>query len=318
MPDHPTAESSERELVAERLNANGDRIVSEWMKAVSADAGIPSADRLTITALRDHFPEMLRELVESVRVPSKSDDDEARETGNAHGKSRWRSGYRLDEVLRELARIREMVLEEIQSICRVQVSEGVRDDVIRTARIYFDTISATSARQFVRAQDAEVILRTNQLEHAYEQVQAATQQMRSIAESRLSLLRAATHELRNAMQPVTLAAETLLEESNLKNRDEIGRQLSSVACRLQALLDRLVKLSSLLSGRLEFDWCLWLSGSWRVISNASIGRSLKRRVCSSCPACRSSLQKSFQIKTSCMRSGKSSCLTRLNTQRPDQ
>jgi signal transduction histidine kinase len=86
------------------------------------------------------------------------------------------------------------------------------------------------------------------LEHAYEQLQAATEQMRSVAESRLSLLRAATHELRNAMQPVTLAAETLLEESNLKNREEVGKQLAAVASRLQALLDRLLKLSSILSG----------------------------------------------------------------------
>ena len=50
------------------------------------------------------------------------------------------------------------------------------------------------------------------------------------------------------MQPVTLAAEALLEETNAINREEIARQLSAISIRLQALLDRLAKLSSVLSG----------------------------------------------------------------------
>lgn len=116
MPEHPRSESSERVLVAERLVASRDRIVADWMRAVSSDENIPSADRLTMTTLQDHFPEMLRELAEAVREPRKSDAPAARETGSAHGRARWRSGYRIDELLRELARIREMVLKEVATI----------------------------------------------------------------------------------------------------------------------------------------------------------------------------------------------------------
>jgi signal transduction histidine kinase len=131
----------------------------------------------------------------------------------------------------------------------------VRGNLNRTVLDFFDTIAATSARQFVDAQETELVLRADQLEQAYEQVQAATQRFPSIAESRLTLLRAVTHELRNTIQSVTFTAEALLDEPNLGNRHEISTKLNATANRLQALLDRLVKLSNLLSGkaRLRLD-----------------------------------------------------------------
>ena len=205
--------------------------------------------------LQDHFPEMLREIIVAVRRDDQRvDDHEAHETGAAHGKARWRNGYRLNEVLRELSRIRELILADVSTFCGVQISENARDGVVQKIRCFFDPVVAASAEQFVQAQEAEVVLRTSQLEHAYEQVQAATEQMRIISESRLRLLRAVTHELRNALQPVELAARALREESNAINRQEIGRQLTGSAEHLQSLLDRLRELSGLLSGEVRIQW----------------------------------------------------------------
>ena len=249
MPDYPSSESSEREKIVEWLEANRGQIITRWMNAVAEDEHIPSSDRLTMTMLQDHFPEMLREIIVEVRRDhQRVDDQEAHETGAAHGKARWRHGYRLNEVLRELARIRELILTDVSTFCRAQISEKACEDVVQKIRCFFDAIVAASAEQFVEAQEVEVALRTGQLEHAYEQVQAATEQMRIISESRLRLLRAVIHELRNSLQPVELAARALREESNAVNRREIGRQLTGSAEHLQSLLDRLRELSGLLSG----------------------------------------------------------------------
>jgi len=99
-------------MVAAYLAENRDRITAEWMDAVRDDSQIPAADRLTRTALEDHFPAMLDELVVALKRPDQEvEGKEIRETGAEHGKARWRSGYRLDEVLRELARIREDLAE---------------------------------------------------------------------------------------------------------------------------------------------------------------------------------------------------------------
>jgi signal transduction histidine kinase len=236
-------------LIIRRLESDRERVISDWMEAVRNDETIPSADRLTLAALRDDFPEMLQELIEYLRQGDVTPDSaKTQATGAAHGKGRWRHGYRLDEVLRELARVREMLLEEVEAISESEVSAKVRSTVNLTIRRFFDNIAATSARQFVRAQEGELVLRANQLEHAYQQVHASTDQLRVVAESRLSLLRAVNHELRNGLQPVSYAAQALVVEQDLDNRNEIRLRLERVASRLESLLTRLGELSSILAG----------------------------------------------------------------------
>jgi len=64
-------------------------------------------------------------------------------------------------VLRELFRIRELILADVSTFCRGQTSEKVRYAVAQTIRCFFDSIVAASAEQFVQAQEAEVVLRTS-------------------------------------------------------------------------------------------------------------------------------------------------------------
>jgi signal transduction histidine kinase len=249
MPENQPPEASERARIAQHLDANRDRIIASWLEAVQRDDRIPSADRLTMEALKDHFPEMLAELISAVHEGQAGEEaGEALETGREHGKARWRNGYRLDEVLRELNRIREMIVKEVVAFCEGGISGKVRDQAVQTMRFLFDSIVATSAQQFVKAQEAEVILRASQLQHAYELVQAATEERRAVAQSRLGLLRAVTHELRNTLQPITLAAELLLRKPDASDRETVAGRLSAIAGHLQTLLDRLGALSSLLAG----------------------------------------------------------------------
>ncbi len=238
------------QLIVQRLDSNQERLLTGWMDAVRNDGSIPSADRLTLANLRDDFPEMLRELIEYLRQGDVTPDSaETRTTGMAHGSGRWKQGYRLDEVLHELARVREMLLEEIESYSEPEITPKTRSTVNLTIRRFFDNIAAVSARQFVRAQEGELVLRSRQLEQAYEQVHAATEELRSVAESRLSLLRAVNHELRNALQPVAYAAHALSMEADDQRQSEIRVRLEHVAHRLESLLDRLGSLSAVLSGQ---------------------------------------------------------------------
>jgi signal transduction histidine kinase len=249
MPNEPTSQVIEQASIAQHLEMNRDRIISDWLDAVQSDDQIPSADGLTMSALKDHFPEMLRELISSVRNgdPGKN-GGQARETGRDHGKARLRNGYRLDEVLRELARIRDIIIADVVAFCRRDISEGSCEKAIQTIWLLFDAIVAASAKQFVVAQEAELILRSSQLQHAYELVHAATERLRSVEQTRLSLLRAVNHELRNALQPVTATAELMLRESESSSRREVGDRLFRAATRLQLFLDRLRELSVLLAG----------------------------------------------------------------------
>ncbi len=224
----------------------------EWVKVVESDPEIPTSDRLTFSALEDHFPEMLQELAGEIRSgPLTSDSASVKATAKAHAKSRWKNGYRLDEVLRELNRIREMLTHEIRDhLSDLPAAES--EPIVRQAEQFFGLVISTSAVQFSVAQDAELILRKRQLEHAYEQVHAATEEIRDLAESRLRLLRAVTHELRNSVQPVVLGATLVKELPDWDN--EAGTALVNSAAKLQSLLSKLSELSSLLSGEAKVVW----------------------------------------------------------------
>ncbi|EDY18002.1 histidine kinase [Chthoniobacter flavus Ellin428] len=235
--------------LADRLDADRYEIMTEWIHAVREDKRIPAADSLTLSMLQDHFPEMFAELVTAlVQAPAAVNTPETQKTGREHGKTRWRNGYRLDEVLRELARVREIVLKRIRAFCQETNSPELREAAEEKSRLFFDTIVAASARQFMQEQQAEVLLRSRQLHHAYEQVQAATEQLRSVAQSRLRLLRGVSHELRNALQAVGLATEALIEGDAVESRQSITADLSVSAGRLQRLLDRLQEFSAILAG----------------------------------------------------------------------
>jgi signal transduction histidine kinase len=155
--------------------------------------------------------------------------------------------------LRELARIRELVLARVQRFCEERNLSALRTDAEKTIRCFFDTVIVASARQFMKEQEAEVLLRSRQLENAYERVQAATDQLRAVAESRLRLLRGVSHELRNALQSVNLQAEALLMEREADRRSSMVSKLTGSANHLQRVLDRLQEFSNILGGEVQLQ-----------------------------------------------------------------
>jgi signal transduction histidine kinase len=254
MPEIPPSGAPARQSLADWLDARRDRIVADWMQAVAEDKHIPNADHLTMSMLQDHLPEMFAEFIVTLREPApEAADADASRTGHAHGKTRWRHGYRLDEVLRELARVREILLARIRQFCDERRADLLRDEAEVRTRHFFDRVVAASARQFMTEQYAELTLRGQQLQRAYEQVEAATEQLRIVAQSRLRLLRGVSHELRNALQAVGLSAEALLDTRDDASHRTLILQLNDSAIRLQRLLDRLQMLSAILAGEVRLQ-----------------------------------------------------------------
>ena len=249
MAEIPTLppESALRTRVAQHLSSRKEAIVRDWINAMASDPEIPSADQLTFSALEDHLPELLQELAAAIQHGGEIEKNAIKSTSAAHGKARWRSGYRLDEVLRELNRIREMIIQEIHDLLAADAGKEF-ESITSEAERFFRLVAATSAIQFSTAQDGELLLRNRQLEHAYEQVQAASEEVKNVAESRLRLLRAITHVLRNSLQPVMLAATNLKDLSRWDS--EANEPLMRSATRLQSLLSTVTELSSLLAGEL--------------------------------------------------------------------
>jgi hypothetical protein len=88
-----------------RLLENGqETIVRDWTEKVAADRRVNSDARLSYVQLIDHVPQIVEELRRALSDPSA--EPHVLEQGKQHGRQRWRQGYELKEVVRELTLLR--------------------------------------------------------------------------------------------------------------------------------------------------------------------------------------------------------------------
>ena len=101
------------EELSRLLERGSDTIVRTWTEKVLSDKRVYSNSQLTYTQLLDHVPQ----IVEELRLALADEQRAARslKEGRQHGRERWRQGYDLKEVVRELTLLRATVMEFIAS-----------------------------------------------------------------------------------------------------------------------------------------------------------------------------------------------------------
>lgn len=134
-----------------RLLRNGqETIVRTWTEKVTADRRVKSDERLSYLQLVDHIPQIVEELHEALGEASVQ--ARALNQGCEHGRQRWRQGYELKEVVRELTLLRVTLVEFIElyrgalpprppeelarSFHRINVF--VDEEIYRTVEAYLD------------------------------------------------------------------------------------------------------------------------------------------------------------------------------------
>jgi hypothetical protein len=134
-----------------RLLKNGqETIVRTWTEKVTADRRINSDDRLSYLQLVDHVPQIVEELHDALR--DGREEAPMLIQGREHGRQRWRQGYELKEVVRELTLLRATLVEFIEhyrgalpprppeelarSFHRINVF--MDDEIYRTVEAYLD------------------------------------------------------------------------------------------------------------------------------------------------------------------------------------
>jgi hypothetical protein len=128
------------------------QILQSWIAAVDRHPNISTSDNLTYTQLLDHLPELCTELAALLKQPNAQQiEREARQDARAHGWKRWRQGYKLEELIREICLIRRNFTDnwlkafaatdvrfdfDVQNAAR-RVVEGFFDNVIIEATVQF-------------------------------------------------------------------------------------------------------------------------------------------------------------------------------------
>jgi signal transduction histidine kinase len=230
----------ERAALADYLRARRAAILDAWHAAIRRDPALTTADALPRVQLFDHIPAMLSGFERELRsVPADrtaSAGDAAQQSAAAHGLQRWQQGYGLREVTRELGKLNECVLVELDAYTRANphVSHAAIADARRMWAALCGTAIEESVGQYFQLKDLE----------------SALEEIRQLEQQRGDLWRQAAHDLRGNLGVVANATVGLAHGDLVEaKREDFVRILMRNVTTLHHLLDDVTSLARLQAGR---------------------------------------------------------------------
>lgn len=120
--------------LADYIEAFKESITATWVETVRQEPRIQSDAELSDTGLRDHIPSVISEicgLLRSGAAPTLTNTREAR----VHSYVRFRQGYRGREIVRELALLRQILLDRLVEGLSGGVAEPAIETYLSAARL---------------------------------------------------------------------------------------------------------------------------------------------------------------------------------------
>jgi signal transduction histidine kinase len=230
--------------LADHLKSRRDAILMAWRKAIKRDPSLTSGEPLPYADLYDHIPALLSTFERQLRSSSPAAVQQHEEVGQAqaaaHGLQRWQQGYDLREVTRELGKLNEIVVIELENYREID-GEAAREANRRWAALCSTGVEESVA-QFYHLQQQEAAGHLKDLENALENI-------RQLEKQRADLWRQAAHDLRGNLGVVANATVGLSQEGlHEPLRDTFVRILMRNVTSLHHLLNDVTDLARLQAG----------------------------------------------------------------------
>jgi signal transduction histidine kinase len=229
------------------IRAERGRLTRQWMHAVSIDADLVEADKLTYQQLADHLPDILEELC----VALDAEDLERVETSierdaKKHGNVRWRQGYRIEELVRELDLFQKVLAEALEEFVE-RDRTCTRRHESRARRLMaeaFSLVTYASIKEVVAERDRKIDDYTGQLERANQELTRKQRLVGDLYESRMQITRSVAHDLRNFLNAFSIALQ-LIERTPSKAETALSLAHRQAAD-MKQLVDQMVEYSVVL------------------------------------------------------------------------
>ncbi|MDR8395784.1 sensor histidine kinase [Paraburkholderia sp. USG1] len=232
---------------ADFIRAERTRLTRQWMNAVFGDADLIEADKLTYQQLADHLPEILEGLclaldVEDLERVEPGIESDARK----HGKVRWRQGYRIEELVRELDLFHQTLADMLEEFASLDQSFTRRHES-RARRLIAETLSMvtlTSVKEVVSERDRKIDEYTGRLERANHELTLKQRLVSDLYESRMQITRSVVHDLRNFLNAFTIALQLIARAPG--KADTALTLANRQAADMKQLVDQIVEYSVVL------------------------------------------------------------------------
>jgi signal transduction histidine kinase len=223
------------------------RLTAQWMKTVFGDVDLVEADKLTYQQLADHLPDLLEGLCLALDVEDLERVEPAIERdARKHGLVRWRQGYRIEELVRELDLFHQVLADALEEFAD-QDSTFTRRHEGRARRLIAETLSMvtlTSIKEVVSERDRKIDEYTGRLECANHELTLKQRLVGDLYESRMQITRSVVHDLRNFLNAFSIALQ-LIERAPSK-ADMALTLANRQASDMKQLVDQMVEYSVVL------------------------------------------------------------------------
>ena len=235
--------------LAAHLAQRRDDILGAWREAVLLDPKLMTGASLPRAQLHDHIPALLEDFERKLAAdrPREHAQAEREQRGDAaaHGLHRWQQGFDLAEVTRELGRLNECVVVELEqyAVEHSTLHPGVMAEARKIWAELCSTAISSSTSQFFKLQQLEASGHVKDLEQALE----ALKEMES---QRAELWRQAAHDLRGNLSVVSNAAAGLTSARASEDaKSTFLRLLDRNVQALHRLLEDVTSLARLQGGQ---------------------------------------------------------------------
>jgi hypothetical protein len=217
------------------------------MNAVASDVDLVEADKLTYQQLVDHLPELLDGLCAALD----SEDLERVEpsierNAKKHGKVRWRQGYRIEELVRELDLFHQVLADSLEEFA-AQDNTFTRRHESRARRLIaeaFSMVSYTSIKEVVSERDRKIDEYTGRLERANHELTLKQRLVSDLYESRMQITRSVVHDLRNFLNAFSIALQLIARTPS--KADTALALANRQAADMKQLVDQMVEYAVML------------------------------------------------------------------------
>lgn len=118
---------------------------------------------LTDTELRNHFAALLEDLCDQLEVPlTEASEISALKHAEAHGDTRWSQGYKLPELIREIAALRTVIIRAVVAHDYSSFTMHERSLANIIVHRFFDALVVESATFFASLSDDAILLQERQ------------------------------------------------------------------------------------------------------------------------------------------------------------
>jgi signal transduction histidine kinase len=196
--------------LADVLRQKQDLLTERWMRAVVDDENVVRSDDLTRAQLADHLPVIFDEICFALEAQDLDAVEPAiRRNARIHGKWRWKQGYQIGELVRELELFRQMLTGAVADFAQAH-DYFTRSHEERARHLIGEAISAvtlTSIEEVVRERDRKIDEYTGKLERANHELVLKQNLVSDLHESRMQITRSVAHDLRNFLNVFATALQ---------------------------------------------------------------------------------------------------------------